>query len=86
MRYAIFGGVMMLAAIGATSASAAPSLGGVSAPVSQGVVEVSEGCGPYGFRDAYGYCRQRRIRLPPPGYYGCPPGFRPTPYGCRRYY
>lgn len=48
------------------------------------VEQVSGGCGPGGHRDGYGNCRPNR---PPPGAYRrCPPGFHPSPYGCRRNY
>ncbi len=45
---------------------------------------VDGGCGgPQFFRDRFGYCRPKG---PPPRYYGCRPGFHPTPYGCRPNY
>ena len=61
---------------------------GATAPAG-GIVLVDGGCGPGGFRDYYGYCRPKRIYAPPPPprrFYGCPYGFRPTPYGCRPLY
>lgn len=90
MRWMILTGVVAagLAAVG--TASATPRLGDVP-PIQNGdIVQVEGGCGPYGFRDFYGYCRPRRIYapVPPPprAFYGCPRGFRPTPYGCRPFY
>jgi len=71
---------------GARAASAAPVSSGAAA-LSGGIVLVDGGCGPGGFRDYYGYCRPKRIYAPVrPRYYGCPYGFRPTPYGCRPLY
>ena len=68
---------------GAQAASAAPFPSGVMAP-SGGIILVDGGCGPGGFRDYYGYCRPKRFYAPPPPrYFRCPYGFRPTPYGCR---
>ena len=53
-------------------------------PLENGIVAVSGGCGPGGFRAENGRCYPRRP--PPPRFYGraCPPGMHPTPYGCRR--
>ena len=56
------------------------------APAASGIVQVSGGCGLYGFRDYYGYCRPRRVFVARPRYYGCPFRFHPTPYGCRPNY
>ena len=56
------------------------------APAANGIIQVEGGCGPYGFRDYYGYCRPRRVFVARPRYYGCPFGFHPTPYGCRPNY
>lgn len=51
-----------------------------------GVTLVEGGCGPGGFRAPNGFCYPRRP--PPPPYYRrpCPPGYHPTPYGCRPNY
>lgn len=46
------------------------------------IIQVSGGCGPNGFRDGNGYCRPNYR----PNYRACPPGYHPTPYGCRRNY
>ena len=71
-------------ATGVAGAQAAPAFGGMSTGTSP-IVKVEGGCGPYGHRDRFGYCRPNRPP-PPPGYYGCPPYTHPTPYGCRRNY
>ena len=87
MRWAIMGCLVALSSVGA--ASAAPGAGGVAVTADRNIVLVEGGCGPYGFRDYYGYCRPRRVYAPPPPprrFYGCPYGFRPTPYGCRPFY
>ena len=82
MRWAIMGCLLALSVTGA--ASAAPGAGGATVTVDRNIVQVEGGCGPYGFRDYYGYCRPRRVFVPAPRrFYGCPYGFRPTPYGCR---
>jgi hypothetical protein len=71
-------------AIGASGAQAATGFSGLSAGGSP-IVKVEGGCGPYGHRDRFGYCRPNRPP-PPPGYYRCPPYTHPTPYGCRPNY
>lgn len=51
---------------------------------------VDGGCGgPEFFRAPNGVCYHKREHYgPPPGYYhrACPPGYHPTPYGCRPNY
>ena len=93
MRRAVLAFCMILGMAGAGVAAAAPGAGGVSAAPDGNFQQASGGCGPYGFRDYYGLCRQRRFYAGPPRFYagpprfyGCPPGFRPTPFGCRPYY
>jgi len=86
VRWAILGCVAALCSAGA-AASAASGPGSAAVAVDRQIVLVEGGCGPYGFRDYYGYCRPRRVYAPPPRrFYGCPYGFRPTPYGCRPLY
>ena len=52
---------------------------GLNAPEAP-IIQVSGGCGPYGHRGLYGYCR-------PGGQFGyapyrfCPPGWHIGPYG-----
>lgn len=85
MRWKILAFCMILGTAGA--AAAAPVAGGASVAPDAGIQLASGGCGPYGFRDYYGYCRPRPVYVAPPRrIYGCPPGFRPTPFGCRPYY
>ena len=50
-------------AAAATPAIAAPAIAKADAPEASNVIQVSGGCGPYGHRDYYGYCRAN-------GYYG----------------
>ena len=74
--------------LGSAGPAGAASSMGFTAPRGGAVVQVEGGCGPYGFRDYYGYCRPRRVYAPPVvrRFYGCPYGFRPTPFGCRPFY
>lgn len=65
---------------GGAQAASPASARMLSVPASGAIELVSGGCGPGGFRDRFGYCRPIRG----PVYRGCPPGFHPTPYGCRR--
>lgn len=50
-----------------------------------GLTLVAGGCGQGRYRAANGYCYRRRPPPPPPPRYRrpCPPGYHPTPYGCR---
>ena len=72
-------------ALGMTFAGAQAHAAGITAPVFSNapeIMQVSGGCGPNGHRDGYGNCRPNYR----PNYRACPPGYHPTPYGCRRNY
>ena len=82
MMKTVFAAVLTagLGLVGMQAAHAAPGLGSVTGG-NDLLVQVEGGCGPYGHRDGYGYCRPNR---PPPPYRRfCPPGMHMTPYGCR---
>ncbi len=87
VRWAVLGCMVALCSAGAAASAASGPGSGAAVAVERQVVLVSGGCGPYGFRGYYGYCRPRRVYAPPPRrFYGCPYGFRPTPFGCRPFY
>ena len=75
LRTILLTATLALGGMGAAHAFAPGAPPGVPGPVLPGdgaVVPVSGGCGPYAFRDGYGYCRPIR-----PGYrpHVCPPYF-----------
>lgn len=79
---------LALAAVSIMSMPAhAVTVPGSGLNLDHGITLVSGGCGPRGYRAANGYCYPRRPP-PPPRYYRrpCPPGYHPTPYGCRPNY
>ncbi len=88
MKNTIFAGlalaVMSVMTMPATAMPISPP--GVS--LDHGITLVEGGCGPRGYRAANGYCYPRRPPPPPPRYYDrrCPPGYHPSPYGCRPNY
>ena len=69
----------LMLGLGVAGAAQAAPLTLPTAP-SPGIENVMQGCGPYGHRDRYGYCRPNGYRPRP----ACPPGWHLTPYGCRR--
>ncbi len=83
MRNTILAGLAVAALAIASGPASAMTVTAPGIGLDNGVTLVEGGCGPRGFRAANGYCYPRRP--PPPRYYrrACPPGYHPTPYGCR---
>ena len=76
---------VVLVPVAAVPGAFVPAVIAPGVAIAPGIVLVEGGCGPYGFRDRFGYCRSRRF-VPQPRFYGCRPGTHPTPYGCRPNY
>jgi len=74
----------MLAAAVPASANAAPAVPSVPAAASANLVQVSGGCGPAFYRDAWGYCVQNPYGYgyaTPYRYYNPGPSISIGPYG-----
>ena len=75
MRFAaltLIGSLTLVAA--ALPANAAPAIAKADVATASNIIEVSGGCGPYGHRDYYGYCRANGY------YYGGGYGWYGNPY------
>ncbi|MBV8912035.1 MAG: hypothetical protein JOZ05_03215 [Acetobacteraceae bacterium] len=89
MRNVLAAAMVLAAGLSFSQPSAAATRLDPGLTAGSGITLVEGGCGPGFFRAPNGYCYRGGYRPPPPppppGYYRrpCPPGYHPTPYGCR---
>jgi len=89
MRKFLYAALVAGAGILGSQSAGAVTLPAPAVSASPSITLVDGGCGPAFFRAPNGFCYRKPYAPPPPPVYYhrfCPPGFHPTPWGCRPNY